>query len=94
MKKSVKKIIAREGLIIVGFFIVYSLLASFPYVHLYIYNLSLKLRSHGSGYIQMLEPRQHHLDIAVVGITILGTTYVLYWLIRFIIWAIRTLGEK
>ena len=70
MKLTTKKIIAREGLIFIGFLIVFCILG-----------LIAEKTSHKNG------------DFVIVIKTGIGF-YTLYWIIRFIFWAIRTLFKK
>ena len=87
-----KKVIAREGLIIMGFIIVIMLLMFIPKVSLFIDNLIQKYVKH-SDIVWLENPPLEQAINDLIPIVIL--CYPLYLGFRFIIWAIKTLkGEK
>ena len=79
MKKPIKKIIAREGLILLGI-VTMALLFMFVLANI----------PDSKGIVW----DNYHDNMIMVGFAFLYLGYPLYLLIRFILWAIRTLREK
>jgi len=95
-KKQLKKIIAREGLILIGFILVILLLRCIPIVSLSIRNFIAHLAhyiKHSKKYLVLIyDPGLNKWINILTGLVI--SVYPLYWIIRFIIWAIKTLKQK
>lgn len=81
-KMSIKKIIAREGLIILGFILLALIIKNTTYKIIY------DLIPDGYSLEQKLNIADRRLNIAIY------LPYCLCLLIRFILWAVRTLKQK
>ena len=91
MNKSVKKIIAREGLVIIGIFAIGVFIIFLAHFFNHIIHKPKPLPGNMQLPDLLFEP---FATIETVGFGLLMFGYPLYLLIRFIIWAIRTLREK
>lgn len=91
MNKSLKNIIAREGLIIIGIILASILIVYIPAIYLAIDNfIGVKLL--GRRIIWEEAPTLVQ-NIGYFGWFFLICAYPLYLLIRFIVWAIKTLKD-
>jgi len=94
-KKKIKRIIAREGLIILSIISLGLLLISTPYIFLGIENFINIIFRPSSG--RLLGWVSEPLYIRIprnIGILLLYLGYPFYLIIRFILWAIKTLKEE
>ncbi len=88
---NIKRFVAREGLIASGFILTIILLILTPKVSLFIDNLIQKYIKH-SGIVWLENPPLTQTINNLFPIVIL--CYPLYWGIRFVVWAIKTLKQK
>lgn len=91
MNNQFKRVIAREGLIMLGFIILIVLLMCIPAISLFIDNLVEKYIKHGHIIWDDNPPLDNTIQSVIPFVL---SCYPLYWVVRFIIWAIRMLKQK
>lgn len=91
MNKKIKKIIAREGLIIIGITCVSILLMSVPSAYLLLDRLIRKLLLKRN--IVYLDTPYNLESVTTYGMFLLLFSYPLYLATRFILWAMRALKK-
>lgn len=91
MNEAIKKIIAREGVILLGSLSILLLAICVTLLELVITLLQSLLQA---GDIFYISPATNFEPLFQLGLSLFGYTYSFYLIIRFIIWAVKTLRKK
>ncbi len=93
-KKKIKRVIAREGLVVIGFIafaVLWFILWSYILPNVYIFMSRKFFKSY--AYLWNYIPEKVE-EISFFSFFVLPLGYPIYLFIRFIIWALKTLRER